>query len=171
MKRIFDNIKVSEGEISDFYNKNKAEFAVPAQVRAKHILVATEKDANDIIAALKGLKGDELVKKFEELAKSKSTDQGSAANGGELGWFGQSQMVKPFADAAFALKKGEVTQKPVKSNFGYHVILKEDSKAAGTVGLNEVKPQIEGSIKMEKFRNDIKKRGDELRAKAKVEYK
>ena len=154
MKRIFDNIKVSEGEISDFYNKNKAEFAVPAQVRAKHILVATEKDANDIIAALKGLKGDELVKKFEELAKSKSTDQGSAANGGELGWFGQSQMVKPF-----------------KSNFGYHVILKEDSKAAGTIGLNEVKPQIEGNLKMEKFRNDIRKRGDELRAKAKVEYK
>jgi len=171
MKRIFDNIKVSEGEISDFYNKNKAEFAVPAQVRAKHILVATEKDANDIIAALKGLKGDELVKKFEELAKSKSTDQGSAANGGELGWFGQSQMVKPFADAAFALKKGEVTQKPVKSNFGYHVILKEDSKAAGTVALNDVKPQIEGNIKMEKFRNDIRKRGDELRSKAKVEYK
>ena len=171
MKRIFDNIKVSEGEISDFYNKNKAEFAVPAQVRAKHILVATEKDANDIIAALKGLKGDELVKKFEELAKSKSTDQGSAANGGELGWFGQSQMVKPFADAAFALKKGEVTQKPIKSNFGYHVILKEDSKAAGTIGLNEVKPQIEGNIKMEKFRNDIRKRGDELRSKAKVEYK
>ena len=144
---------------------------MPAQVRAKHILVATEKDANDIIAALKGLKGDERVKKFEELAKSKSTDQGSAAIGGELGWFGQSQMVKPFADAAFALKKGEVTQKPVKSNFGYHVILKEDSKAAGTEGLNEVKPQIEGNLKMEKFRNDIRKRGDELRSKAKVEYK
>ena len=171
MKRIFDNIKVSDSEISDFYNKNKAEFAVPAQVRAKHILVATEKEANDVIAALKGLKDDALVKKFEELAKSKSTDQGSAVNGGELGWFGQSQMVKPFADAAFALKKGEVTQKPVKSNFGYHVILKEDSKAAGTVSLNEVKPQIEGSIKMEKFRNDIRKRGDELRSKAKVEYK
>lgn len=80
-------------------------------------------------------------------------------------------MVKPFADAAFALKKGEVTQKPVKSNFGYHVILKEDSKAAGTVALNDVKPQIEGNIKMEKFRNDIRKRGDELRSKAKVEYK
>ena len=171
MKRIFDNVKVSENEISDFYNKNKAEFAVPAQVKAKHILVAAEKDANDVIAALKGLKGDALVKKFEELAKAKSTDQGSAENGGELGWFGQSQMVKPFADAAFALKKGEITAKPVKSNFGYHVILKEDSKAAGTIGLNEVKPQIEGNLKMEKFRNDIKKRGDELRAKAKVEYK
>ena len=111
MKRIFDNVKVSENEISDFYNKNKTEFAVPAQVKAKHILVAAEKDANDVIAALKGLKGDALVKKFEELAKAKSTDQGSAENGGELGWFGQSQMVKPFADAAFALKKGEITTK------------------------------------------------------------
>ena len=55
--------------------------------------------------------------------------------------------------------------------FRSHVILKEDSKAAGTIGLNEVKPQIEGNLKMEKFRNDIRKRGDELRSKAKVEYK
>ena len=171
MKRIFDNIKVSEGEISDFYNKNKAEFAVPAQVRAKHILVATEKDANDIIAALKGLKGDELVKKFEELAKSKSTDQGSAANGGELGWFGQSQMVKPFGDAVFAMSKGEVSKKPVKSNFGYHVILKEDSKAAGLVPFDQVKPQIENAVKMEKFQASVKQKGDALRSKAKIEYK
>ena len=132
MKRIFDNVKVSENEISDFYNKNKAEFAVPAQVKAKHILVAAEKDANDVIAALKGLKGDALVKKFEELAKAKSTDQGSAENGGELGWFGQSQMVKPFADAAFALKKGEITAKPVKSNFGYQGCRHRGSKRGKT---------------------------------------
>ena len=107
MKRIFDNIKVSDSEISDFYNKNKAEFAVPAQVRAKHILVATEKEANDIIAALKGLKDDALVKKFEELAKSKSTDQGSAVNGGELGWFGQSQMVNLLQTPHLLLKKAK----------------------------------------------------------------
>jgi trimethylamiNe-N-oxide reductase 1 len=171
MKRIFDNVKVSDGEISDFYNKNKAAFAVPAQVKAKHILVNDEKVANDIISQLKGLKGDDLVKKFEELAKSKSVDQGSAVNGGELGYFGQSQMVKPFADAAFALKKGEITTKAVKSQFGYHIILKEDSKDASTVSLSEAKPQIENQIKMEKFRSDVRKRGEELRSKAKVEYK
>ena len=171
MRKLFDGIKVSDSDLRDFYNKNKASMNQPAQARARHILVEDEKTANDIIAQLKNLKGEALTKKFAELASQKSIDKGSAAHGGELGWFGQSQMVKPFADAAFALKKGEVTQKPVKSNFGYHVILKEDSKAAGTVGLNEVKPQIEGSIKMEKFRNDIKKRGDELRSKAKVEYK
>lgn len=171
MRKIFDGIKVTDKEIKDFYDKNKDQFAQPAQARAKHILVAAEKDAIDIINQLKSLKGDALVKKFEEIAKAKSIDPGSGANGGELGWFGQSQMVKPFADAAFALKKGEMTTKPVQTQFGYHVILKEDSKAAGTVGLDEVKGHVEGNLKMEKFKEEIKKRGDTLRTKAKIEYK
>lgn len=171
MKKIYNNIKVSDQEISNFYNKNKQQFAITAQARAKHILVANEKEANDVIAQLKSLKGSELAKKFEEIAKAKSIDKGSAVNGGELGWFGQTQMVKPFADAAFALKNGEMTQKPVKTQFGYHVILKEESKPAGTASLNEVKGHVEGALKMDKFRDEIKKRGDALRSKAKVEYK
>ncbi|MGB2552511.1 peptidylprolyl isomerase [Campylobacter sp. MOP51] len=171
MKKIYDDIKVSEADIKAFYDKNKEQFSTPAQAKAKHILVADEKAANEIIGQLKNLKGDALVAKFMELAKSKSIDQGSGSNGGELGWFGQSQMVKPFADAAFALKKGEITTKPVQSQFGYHVILKEDSKVAGAVPLNEAKGQIEAGLKMEKFRDEMRKRGDALRSKAKIEYK
>ncbi|WP_260953129.1 peptidylprolyl isomerase [Campylobacter sp. RM16187] len=171
MRKIFNAIKVSEKDVKDFYDKNKDQFAEPAQAKAKHILVSAEKDAVDIINQLKGLKGDALVKKFEEIAKAKSIDPGSGANGGELGWFGQSQMVKPFADAAFALKKGEITTKPVQTQFGYHVIFKEDSRNAGTATFNEVKGHIESNLKMEKFRDEIKKRGDDLRAKSKVEYK
>ena len=171
MRKIFDGIKVTDKEIKDFYDKNKEQFATSARVKAKHILVETEKDATDIVNQLKGLKADALVKKFEEIAKAKSIDKGSAVSGGELGWFEKSQMVPEFANAAFNLKKGEVTTKPVKSQFGYHVILKEDSQEAGTVSLNEVKGHVEGNLKMEKFRAEMKKRGDELRSKAKVEYK
>ncbi|MGP1484706.1 MAG: peptidylprolyl isomerase [Campylobacter sp.] len=171
MKKIFNNIKVTDNEINDFYNKNKANFAVPAITKARHILVADEKTANDIIAQLKGLKGDALIQKFAELAKSKSIDQGSAVNGGDLGWFDQSQMVKPFTDASFALKNGEFSAKPVKTNFGYHVILKEDFKPSRTKSVAEAKPEIEYGLKMEKFRAEMKKRSDELRSKAKIEYK
>ncbi|MGH1600049.1 peptidylprolyl isomerase [Campylobacter majalis] len=170
-KKIFDTIKVSEAEIKGFYDENKDRFNQPASVRARHILVENEADAKSIINELKNLKGDALTKKFGEIAAAKSIDQGSAQQGGELGWFGQSQMVKPFADAAFAMKKGEVSKTPVKSNFGYHIILKEDLKAAGLVPLNEVKPQVENTIKMQKFQEVIQKKTQSLRTKAKVEYK
>ena len=171
MKKIYDGIKVTDAELKAFYDKNKDRFNQPAAAKASHILVENEKDANDIIAQLKNLKGDALAAKFAEIAKAKSIDKGSAANGGELGWFGQTQMVKPFGDAVFAMSKGEVSKKPVKSNFGYHVILKEDSKAAGLVPFDQVKPQIENAVKMEKFQASVKQKGDALRSKAKIEYK
>lgn len=170
-KKIFDTIKVSDAEIKSFYDQNKDRFNQPAAVKAKHILVEKESEAKDIINQLKNLKGDELSKKFSELAAAKSIDKGSAAQGGELGWFGQSAMVKPFADAAFSMKKGEISKSPVKSNFGYHVIFKEDAKPAGVVPLNEVKDQIENNLKVQKFQEVIKTKTDNLRSKAKIEYK
>ncbi|MBR8462046.1 peptidyl-prolyl cis-trans isomerase [Campylobacter sp. faydin G-24] len=171
MKKIFDSIKVSDNELKDFYNKNKDRFNQPASAKASHILVGDEKAANAIIAQLKGLKGDALSKKFAEIAQKESIDKGSAANGGELGWFGQSQMVKPFADAVFSMTKGSISTKPVQSQFGYHVILKEDSKAAGVVPFDQVKTQIDQAVKMEKFQSAIKQKSDTLRTKAKIEYK
>ncbi|WP_169999673.1 peptidyl-prolyl cis-trans isomerase [Campylobacter sp. RM9328] len=171
MKKMFDGIKVSDAEIKDFYNKNKENFSQPAQARARHILLGDEKEAGAVIAELKKLKGDALTKKFAELASAKSIDKGSAAHGGELGWFGQSQMVKPFADAAFALKKGEISAKPVQTQFGYHVILKEDSRPAGTVSFDQAKGQIEQNLKLEKFQGQIRQKTDALRSKSKIEYK
>lgn len=171
MRKIFDGIKTSDDELRNFYNKNKDSLNQPAQARASHILVEDEKTANAIIAQLKNLKGDALAKKFAELAQADSIDKGSAAHGGELGWFGQSQMVKPFADAVFSMSKGSVSTKPVKSQFGYHIILKEDSKPAGVVSFEQAKPQIEQAVKMEKFQNTIRQKGDALRTKAKIEYK
>ncbi len=88
-----------------------------------HLLVASEEEAKAIIESIKG--GAD----FGALAKEKSTDKGSGANGGELGWFTADVMVKEFSDAAFAMQKGEVSKDPVKSQFGWHVILVEDRRA------------------------------------------
>lgn len=117
---------LSEGDFRTYYEsvlyRKKVEDIVMAdlkpsqeQVWARHILVATEDDAKKILDRLK--KGED----FAEIAKTASTDTGSGAKGGDLGWFGKEAMVKEFGDAAFALKVGEISQ-PVKSSFGYHII-------------------------------------------------
>ena len=133
-------------------------------------MVKTEDEAKAIINELKNLKGDALAKKFSELASTKSLDN-NGQNGGDLGWFTSSQMVKPFSDAAFALKSGEVTKKPVQTQFGYHVILNDGSEIAGKVPYAEAKPQIENYLKMETFRDQMSAKGKQLRDKAKIEYK
>ena len=168
----YKKIKISNADVKAFYEKNKDTiFVSPAQVKAKHILVETQKEAEDIIAQLKGLKGDALTSKFIELAKTKSIDRGSAANGGELGWFDESRMVPTFSKAAFGLKNGAITIKPVKSEFGYHVILKEDSKAKTTVAYDKVKANIEEQLRADKFRVVMQDKINELRKGAKIEYK
>jgi peptidyl-prolyl cis-trans isomerase C len=114
------------------------------EVRARHILVPTEAEAKDVRKKL-----DE-GKKFEDVAKDFSKDPGSAKNGGDLGYFTKDKMVKPFADAAFAMKKGEISQ-PVKSDFGWHVIKVEDSRAVKPPAFAEVKEQIRNKLQQEKL--------------------
>ncbi|ANE35662.1 SurA-like chaperone / peptidyl-prolyl cis-trans isomerase [Campylobacter iguaniorum] len=171
MKKQFEGLKVDEKKVKDFYEKNKDKYVVPAQVKAKHILVASEKEAKDIIKSLNGLKGDALDKKFSQIAKEKSIDKSSAQNGGELGWFGESQMVPSFGKASFELKKGEMTKQPVQSEFGYHIILKEDSKPQTALAYDKVKGKIETQLKTDEFRNVMQKKVDELKKAAKIEYK
>lgn len=157
------SIKVSDKEINDFYNANKK------SIKARHILVADEKEANEIIASLSKLKGQQLNAKFSELAKAKSTDTGSAASGGDLGWFPVSVMVKPFSDAAFALKKGEITKAPVKTEFGYHIIIKDDEKELPP--LNKIKAEVESNIRAGKHREIMGQKIQELKNSSKVIYK
>ena len=173
MKKTLNNIKINDDELKNFYNKNKEMFSQPAQAKARNILVEDEKTANDIIAQLKNLKGDALTKKFAELASQKSIDKGSAAHGGELGWFDQNQMVKPFADAVFSMANGTVSTKPVKTQFGYHIILKEDSKPAGSASFDDVKVKkwIEQRVREEKGRVLVQEKTNTLRKNAKIEYK
>ncbi|CZE47275.1 peptidylprolyl isomerase [Campylobacter geochelonis] len=167
----FQKLKVSDSDIKAFYDKNKEKFIEPEQISAKHILVKDDAEAKKIISQLKGLKGDALSKKFSELAAAESLDPSGKQTGGDLGWFSVNQMVKPFSDAAKALKKGEISTTPVKTQFGSHVILKLDQKAKRQATLEEVKPYIENILKQDKFKANVEKEAENLRKKAKVEYK
>jgi peptidyl-prolyl cis-trans isomerase C len=108
--------QVTEDAIKARFDQELAKFVPGDQIHAEHILVNTEDEAKAIIAQLD--KGAD----FAALAKEKSTDPGSGQAGGDLGWFGKGQTVKPFEDAAFALDVGKYTETPVKSDFGWHVI-------------------------------------------------
>jgi parvulin-like peptidyl-prolyl isomerase len=106
MKKQLDTIKVTDAEAKKAYEEHKNAFQRPESVHARHILVKTESEAKAIINELNKTPKSKLKAKFEELAKAKSTGP-SASRGGDLGTFGRKQMVKPFSDAAFALKAGE----------------------------------------------------------------
>ena len=148
---------ISDAEIKAEYDKFKAT-AGDKEYRARHILVEKEDDAKAIIAKLKG------GAKFEDLAKQ-SKDPGSAANGGDLDWASPASFVKPFSDAMVGLQKGGLTETPVKTQFGYHVIRLDDIRAAKVPTLEEVKPQITESLQQKK----LQEYQAELRAKAKVQ--
>ena len=126
---------------------------------ARHILVETEDQAKAIIAQLK--KGG----KFDEIAKKSSKDPGSGAKGGDLDWANPGSYVKEFSEALMALAKGKMTDTPVKTQFGYHIIRLDDTRDAKLPGFEEVKPQISQQLLQQK----MAKYQEELRGKAKVE--
>jgi peptidyl-prolyl cis-trans isomerase C len=131
------------------------------EYRARHILVDKEEDAKALIAQIKA------GAKFEDLAKKSSKDTGSAENGGDLDWANPSNYVPEFSAALLALTKGQMTETPVKSQFGYHIIKLEDVRATQFPPFEEVKPQLLQRLqqqRMLKFRDDLK-------AKAKTDYK
>jgi peptidyl-prolyl cis-trans isomerase C len=150
----------TDAEIQAEYDKFKGQ-ASGTEYRARHILVEKEDEAKALIAQIKG------GASFEELAKKNSKDPGSGQNGGDLDYANPGSYVPEFSQAMVKLKKGEMTESPVKSQFGYHIIKLEDSREAKFPPLEEVKPQVKqrlDQIKMAKFRDDIK-------AKAKTDYK
>lgn len=118
------------------------------EFNARHILVETEQEAKDIIVLLDG-GGD-----FVELAKEKSTGP-SGPNGGELGWFGAGQMVKPFADASAALEKGSYTKEPVQTQFGWHVIRLEDIREGTPPPYEDVKERLKMMLANQKLQKHI----------------
>ena len=153
------NNSVSDDMLKDEYEKIKGEMA-GTEYKARHILVETEAEAKDIIAKL-----NKNPKAFETLAKEKSKDPGSKVNGGDLGWFDPRGMVPEFGAAVTKLAKGEFTEEPVKSQFGYHVILMEDSRAKAAPTLDQAKPMLQQKITQQ----NLKKLFDDLKAKAKIE--
>jgi parvulin-like peptidyl-prolyl isomerase len=168
MKKQMDNAIVSDSEAKEFYEANKDKFKVAESVHARHILVTDEKTAKEIIKELKGLKGEALKKKFMEIAKEKSTGP-TGPKGGDLGTFAKGQMVPEFDKAVFKLKKDEITLEPVKTQFGYHIILVEDKKEAGVIPYDQVKEKIIQTLKQKQFQTKLAEVAKELKSKAKIE--
>lgn len=168
-KRQFDKVKVNEKEVKAYYGAHPEEFSEKEKVRASHILVKTESEAKDVIKELSSLTGAALNTKFAEVAKSKSTGP-SAPKGGDLGFFAEGQMVPSFNEAAFAMKKGEMTKTPVKSQFGYHVILVTDKQEAKDLAFDEVKGFIEQKLKVEAFKEQMEAKMETLKKNAKITF-
>ena len=129
------------------------------EYKARHILVEKEADAQAIIASLK--KGG----KFEDIAKKQSKDPGSGSKGGDLDWANPSSYVPEFTEALLKLSKGQMTDTPVKSQFGYHIIRVDDIRSAQLPAFEEVKPQIAQQMQQQK----LAAFQEELRKKAKIE--
>ena len=166
--------EISDAEAKEFYDKNPQFFQVPEQVRASHILFMVDQTAEPakVTEALK--KAEAAIKRtakedFAKLAGELSEEPGAKERGGDLDFFPrQGAMVEPFAAAAFALKKGEVSKEPVRSQFGYHIIKVTDRKEGKTNTFEESKELIKNRNGMDRKRGVYDQVFAELRAKAKV---
>lgn len=161
-KAVAPQVHVTDAEIKAYFDKNHTTLDKPAQVRARHILVADQKTADTVEAKLKA------GGNFADLAKQYSTDPSTKDKGGELGFFGVGQMVKPFSDAAFSLPVG-ATSAPVKSPFGWHIINVEEKKPATLATLASATPQIKDTLTQQQEQQQIPVFLQTLRAKANIQ--
>jgi peptidyl-prolyl cis-trans isomerase C len=167
-----NSVKIDDAAIKTYYDAHKGEYE---QIKARHILVRfkespaplregqVDRSDEEALARAKELRA-EIVKggDFAEIAKKDSDDTGSGVNGGSLGAFGHGAMVKPFEDAAFALKVGEVSD-PIKTQFGYHIIQVQEHT---NKTLDEARPEIEAKLRPELAQKAV----DEIRSKADISY-
>ena len=178
-------ITVSPDEVKTFYEANKTRYVTKEERKASHILISVAKDAKDADKKAAEAKANQLFaqlqknpKDFADLAKKNSQDPGSAANGGDLGFFGRGMMVPPFDKAAFEGKKDELIG-PVQTDFGYHIIRVTDIKPEKGKSLADATPEIEGELKKqkasrkfaelaEKFSNAAFEQSSSLKAAAEV---
>ncbi|HQR23031.1 MAG TPA: SurA N-terminal domain-containing protein [Burkholderiaceae bacterium] len=155
---------VTEADAKAFYEQNKGRYGTEEQRRASHILITPEggdkeaarKKAEGILAALKANPGD-----FAKIAKEQSKDPGSAAQGGDLGFFGKGMMVKPFEDVAFKLKVGE-TSDIVETDFGFHIIRVTEIKPADARPFAEVRAEIERDLRTQKAQKHYAEAADQF---------
>ena len=153
------NNPVTDDMLKAEYEKIKGQMT-GNEFKARHILVEKEAEAKEIIAKLK-----KDAKAFDGLAKAQSKDPGSKGNGGDLGWFDPRGMVPEFGAAVAKLAKGKFTEEPVKSQFGYHVILLEDSRPKQVPPMDQVKPMLQQQVQQQNLRKFF----DDVKAKAKIE--
>lgn len=158
VERFRKTATVTEEEIKKEYDTRVAAMKA-TEYKARHILVDSEQAAKDVLAKLQ--KGA----KFDELAKKLSKDPGTKEKGGDLGWFNPQQMVPEFSSAVAALKNGETAAAPVKSQFGWHVIQREDSREQTPPPYDAVKEQFRSMMLGQKLQKHV----EELKAAAKIE--
>ena len=155
---------VTEADLKSAYESMKTQYS-GKEYHVEHILVEKEADAKAIIAQIKG------GAKFADIAKAKSKDPGSAPNGGDLGWVSEKALVPEFSKAMVGLKNGQMTDKPVKTQFGWHIIKVDESREAKVPSFDEVKDQLKQMIisdeawQKAQFAEMMKK----LRAKTKIQ--
>lgn len=162
MDEYLEKAPITDAAIQAEYNKVKAEQGSQEEYKVRHILVEDEKTAQDVLKQLKDKKSS-----FADLAKKYSRDPGSAQRGGDLGWGASTNYVKPFADAVTALKKGERSAEPVKSDFGWHIIELEDVRPVAFPPVEQVRPQIEQMLRQQA----LSQYQQDLMTQAKIEQK
>lgn len=153
IEQVKKGISVPEDELRKYYTENESRFAVAEERRARHILVKAEKDASADAKKQAKAKAEALLAEvrkapasFAEVAKKNSDDAGTAANGGDLDFFGRGAMTKPFEDATFALKPGEISP-VIESDFGYHIILLEAVRGGQKKPFEAVRAGIEDDVR------------------------
>ncbi len=170
---LVQKIEISESEVMDFYKNNPDMFKQPEQIKASHILIKVDSQADEATKGQANQKIREIQKKIEagqdfaSLA-TEFSEGPSNANGGDLGYFSRGQMVKPFEDAAFKLKSGEVSD-IVETRFGYHLIKVVDKKPESTVSYDNVKDKITQYLEQDKKGKAVKADIEKLRQKAVIE--
>ncbi|MCW8929415.1 MAG: peptidylprolyl isomerase [Gammaproteobacteria bacterium] len=157
---IAKEFKIDEAAMKAYYDKNVVG-NTPNEFKARHILVKTEDEAKALIKEIEG--GAD----FSALAKEKSTDTGSGSRGGDLGWFTEQDMVAPFSKKVASLKKGELSKTPVNSQFGWHVIILDDTRKTTPPEFNAVKQNIEKVLIKEQLNQYL----DDLNTKATIKIK
>lgn len=161
--KILDSVKISDEEVNEYYKENKTSFFREATPKASHILVDSEDQANQIIDEINGGLA------FEEAARKYSTCP-SKQNGGDLGFFLKGRMVKEFEDVAFSMEKEEIS-KPVKTEFGYHIIKITDKKEPGIIPFDELKDSLKNDLLKAKQNFFYNKKIQELKSIYKIEIK
>ena len=182
---IAKQIKIDPAELKQVYETNARQYTTNEERKASHVLIAVKKDASEAEKAAAKKKADEIAAKarahpdsFAELARQYSQDPGSAAQGGDLGSFSRGAMVKPFEDAVFAAKVGDIVG-PIQTDFGYHVIKVTGITPSHVQGFDEVKGRIEADLKRQKaaqkfassaeqFQNLVYEQADSLAGAAKA---
>ncbi|TFG36896.1 MAG: hypothetical protein E4H45_00035 [Nitrospirales bacterium] len=173
-REVMQKVTVSENEVKTYYDTNKDEFKAPEMVRARHILFLVETSATDeakknvyekAAETLKEIKGG---KDFAELASEVSDDQGSKTKGGDLGFVTRGKTVKPFEDALFSLKTGEISG-VIETQFGYHIIKAEEKKDASVEPFEAVKEKVRQKIMQERVKSAVTAFVDKAMKDAKVE--